>query len=329
MYDDLSLRHGQLQADHITLRLECDALRAENAKLKAQLQMSASTCTTAKGNSGQLVFFTGLTPVVFQWLLAKLTDSVDRISEELSKADHLLVVLMKLRLGLCNTDLACRFNVSKTALSNILRSWIPAMAVVLKPLIKWPSRGAVLRNMPKAFKHSFKRCRCILHCTEVSVARPGSLTARAPTWSNSKHDATVKYLIAVTPAGAVSFLSSGRAGRVSVKQIASESGFGKLLEPKDEVLADRGVLIRDELAPYGATLRTLRVPKGQKPLSAQETDYFRQLSRVRMHVRRVIDWWENFRILQTVIPVSQVNMLDDVVTVCGALNNLCKRLAPQ
>lgn len=46
--------------------------------------------------------------------------------------------------------------------------------------------------------------------------------------------------------------------------------------------------------------------------------------RVRIHVERVIGRWKNFKILQTVIPVSQVNMLDGVVTVCGALTNLCK-----
>ncbi|XP_051955002.1 uncharacterized protein LOC127624285 [Xyrauchen texanus] len=108
------------------------------------------------------------------------------------------------------------------------------------------------------------------------------------------------------------------------KQITKESGFLELLEPRDEVLADRGFLIRDELAAYGATLRIPHFTKGKKQLSAQEVDTSRQLSRVRIHVERVIGRWKNFKILQTVIPVSQVNMLDDVVTVCGALTNLCK-----
>ena len=30
-----------------------------------------------------------------------------------------------------------------------------------------------------------------------------------------------------------------------------------------------------------------------------------------------------------VIPVSQVNLLDDVVTVCGTLTNLCKNVVPK
>lgn len=139
----------------------------------------------------------------------------------------------------------------------------------------------------------------------------------------------LKYLIAITPAGAISFLSSGWGGRVSDKQISKESGFLELLEPMDEVLADRGFLIRDELAACGAILRIPHFTKGKKQLSALEVDTSRQLSRVRIHVERVIGRWKNFKILQTVIPVSQVDMLDDVVIVCGALTNLCKSVVPK
>ncbi|KAK0153149.1 hypothetical protein N1851_005166 [Merluccius polli] len=203
--------------------------------------------------------------------------SVERIHNKLTVEDHLLIILMKLRLGLCNTDLA--YTVSKITISNILRSWVPAislgypaMAFILKSLIKWPSKGAVLKNMPKIIKCNFKRCRCIIDCTEIFIARPSSLTARAQTWSNYKHNNTIKYLIAITPA--------------------------------------------DELAAYGATLRIPHFTKGKKQLSAQEVDTARQLSRVRIHVERVIGWWKKFKILQTVIPVSQVNILDDVI-VCG------------
>ncbi|KAK0136510.1 hypothetical protein N1851_027369 [Merluccius polli] len=171
--------------------------------------------------------------------------------------------------------------------------------------------------MPKTIKCNFKRCRCIIDCTEIFIARPSSLTARAQTWSNYKHN-TIKYLIAITPAGAISFLSPGWGGRVLDKQITNES-----------VLADRGFLIRDELAAYGATLHIPHFTKGKKQLSAQEVDTARQLSRVRIHVERVIGWWKKCTILQTVIPVSQVNILDDVVIVCGALTNLCKSVVPK
>ncbi len=52
----------------------------------------------------------------------------------------------------------------------------------------------------------------------------------------------------------------------------------------DEVLADRGFLIRDELAACDATLRIPHFTKMKKQLSAQDVDTSRQLSRVRIHV---------------------------------------------
>ena len=60
-------------------------------------------------------------------------------------------------------------------------------------------------------------------------------------------------------------------------------------------------------------------------------DTSRQLSRGRIHGERVIGRWKNFKIatLEEVIPVSQVNLLDDVVTVYGALTNLCKIVVPK
>lgn len=303
-------------------------LRTENERLRDALQKSNLSYSSIKYNIGKLAFFTGLTSAIFQWLLTKLSGSVECIRQIIPLEDHLLMVLMKIRLGLINADLSYRFKVPTSTVSSIYRSWIPAMAKALKPLIKWPNKGAILKHMPKCFKRKLRRCRCIIDCTEIFIARPSNLTSRAQTWSNYKHN-TIKYLIAITPAGAISFLSPGWGGRVSDKQITRESGFLDLLEPMDEVLADRGFLISDELAAYGATLRIPSFTKGKKQLSAQDVDTSRQLSRVRIHVERVIGGWKNFKILQTVIPLSQVDLLDDVVTVCAALTNLCRSVVPK
>lgn len=97
------------------------------------------------------------------------------------------------------------------------------------------------------------------------------------------------------------------------------------------MLADRGFLISDELAAYGATLRipSFTKEKKKKQLSAQDVVTSRQLSRVRIHVERVIGRWKNLNILQTVIPLSKVDLLDDVVTVCAALTNFCRSVVPK
>lgn len=329
LYNALRQKYEQLNSEYFTLREDFYRLQEENTKLKEELHQSHFTFSTVKSNAAYLLFLTGLTSTIFTWIMTKLKSSVSQQVNNLQLEDHLLLVLMKLRLGLSNRDLAYRFHIFESQVSRILRSWFPVLATVLKPLIKWPSKGAVLKSMPKAFRRNFRRCRCIIDCTEIFIERPSNLTARAQTWSNYKHSNTIKYLVGITPAGTVSFLSPGWGGRVSDKQITLESGFLDHLEPQDEILADRGFLIRDELAAYGATLRIPSFTKGKKQLPATEVHSSRKLSHVRIHVERVISKWKNFKILHSVIPISQVDLLDDMVVVCGALTNLCKSVVPK
>ena len=85
------------------------------------------------------------------------------------------------------------------------------MGNVFAKLIIWPEREALRENMP-AFFNSFKIYVCIIDCTEIYIERPLDLNASAQTFSNYKSHDTIKYLIGITPAGAVSFLLAGWGG---------------------------------------------------------------------------------------------------------------------
>ncbi len=89
------------------------------------------------------------------------------------------MVLMKLRLGLSNRDIAFRFGLPFTTASKILREWIPMFSSMLKPLIMWPSKDAVRANL-LCFKPKFKNCR-VIDCTEIFIERTYNLRARAET----------------------------------------------------------------------------------------------------------------------------------------------------
>ena len=166
----------------------------------------------------------------------------------------------------------------------------------------------------------FKNCVCIIDYTEIYIERPLNLNARAQTFSNYKSHNTIKYLIGITPAGAVSFLSAGWGGRASDKEITLKSGFLDKLTHGDCVLADRGFLVEEELATRGAALRIPAFTRGKKQMTAKDIDIFRQIANARIHVERVIGRLKKFKILSTTIPIAQVDLTDIMVTIAGIIN---------
>uniref|UniRef100_A0A1A7WTB6 Si:dkey-56d12.4 n=1 Tax=Iconisemion striatum TaxID=60296 RepID=A0A1A7WTB6_9TELE len=91
--DDLRQKSSQLQTECDNLHVDINKLKAENEELKT---------------------LTG----------------VEVVGRSLALEDHLLVVLVKLRLGLINKDIAFRFHVTECDVSNVLRSWLPVTSQV-------------------------------------------------------------------------------------------------------------------------------------------------------------------------------------------------------
>ena len=74
-------------------------------------------------------------------------------------------------------------------------------------------------------------------------------TAHLLTYSSYKSHNTLKALIALIPSGAVCFLSDLFSGYISDQKLVTKSGFLKLLEVGDSIMADRGFLMNDMLPP--------------------------------------------------------------------------------
>ena len=276
-----------------------------------------------KDNSSLVNFYTGIQNAsIFLWLLSLFKDEIKYTCWQLNVEDHLLLILMKLKLGLFNRDLAFRFKITQQMVSRIFRRWVPTIAKHTKFLIVWPERTAVKKNLPLCFKRKFKNCTCIIDCTEIFIERPLNLNARAQTWSNYKHSNTIKYLIGITPAGAVSFHSPGWGGKTSDKEITNKSGFLDKLEWGDCVMADRDFTIETELATRGVHLKIPKFTKGKKQMAAKDVEFSRQISNVRIHVERVIGRLRKFTILQSKIPLSQIDLLDDIMIIISAIINI-------
>ena len=293
------------------------------SKLKGRLNHTRNDFNGMKHLPKKIKFYTGLDLKRFNWLFNSTKHLIKKCSKLLSLKDHLLVIMMRLRRGIPNKDLAYRFNISESTISKIFRKSIPAMANHLKSLIKWPQREALRRELPRSFRR-YRNCVSIIDCTEIFIERPFNLQARAQTWSSYKNNNTIKYLISITPFGTVSFLSNGWGGRASDKEITINSGYLDHLEYGDLVLADRGFTITEEVATRGAVLQMPAFTKGKSQLSQKEVDTSRKLANVRIHVERVIGRLRKFEILNRTIPTTQVDLLDDIMVVLCGIVNFCK-----
>ena len=57
-------------------------------------------------------------------------------------------------------------------------------------------------------------------------------------------------------------------------------------------------------------------------MSGKEVDNSRRISNVGIHAERVIGRMRKFRILQSAIPILQIHLLDNVMSVIAALVNI-------
>lgn len=240
----------------------------------------------------------------------------------MSAEDELLMILMKLRLASDFKDLAVRFDIGEKTIGQVFHEGIRVLACMLKPLVTWPNKEVLVANMPKLFKKHFPKVKLIVDCTEVFTERPTSLYAQGQMWSTYKHHCTLKFLVAITPNGHICYVSDSWGGRAGDKEITLDAPLEKFLEHGDEVMADRGFTVAQELACMGVGLRTPAHTKGKKQLSQRDTELSRELSRVRIHVERVIGRMKVYKLLRSRIPITLMRDVDDIVTVVAALCNM-------
>ena len=231
-----------------------------------------------------------------------------------------LLTLMKL--ALLTMDLGFRFHVSATTVSSIFITWIKLMSKELSVLIVWPSRQQVKKTLPCCFRKLYPKVRCIIDCFECFTETPSGLDLAATLWSEYKHHYTFKVLVAITPNGAISYVSSCYGGRASDVFIVRNSGFLNMIEPYDEIMADRGFKIREDLMMHMATLcipPSCASSMQMLPHDIRETS---NIANVRIYVEQAIGRLKVFLLLKNELPIPLLPLADDIVRVCCALCNL-------
>ncbi|XP_026014019.1 uncharacterized protein LOC113015876 [Astatotilapia calliptera] len=321
---------GQVEAES---RAEINRLLEENRKLKSKLDKTELNENFLKGDTEKVKYYTGFTCfAIFKSVLENVKAFLPA-SKKLSHFQMLLLTLMRLRLDLPVQHLSYLFNVSYKTLSSVFSDTIDVLHARFGILVHWPERHCLQATMPPQFTDTFgNRVAIIVDCFEIRTERPSNLKARAQTYSHYKGTHTMKYLIGITPQGAISFISKGWGGRASDKHITEQCGILNKLLPGDVVLADRGFDIRDAVGMMCAEVKIPAFTRGFCQLDAKDIENTRAIAHLRIHVERVIGSLRNkFKMLHTTMPIrsllpcegEDVTFLDKIVRVCCVLVNMC------
>ena len=314
----------------LELHKTIERLSWELKQLKFQQKESKFNIETYKENSNDVAFYTGFQDYETLMLCysiveepAKKTNYDDATKKlgrpkKLTNFEEFILVLMKLRLGLFNRDLTHRFQVSESTVSLIFRTWTRLLRSELEPLIILPPRSALRHHLPPLFKQNSP---LIIDCTEFEMERPSSLDNQSACYSQYKSRTTMKALIGITPSGATAFVSELYPGSISDKEIVKRSGLLEVLQPGDEIMADKGFLIQDELVSVGATLVMLKFLKNRKQFTKEEAEHNKKVACLRVHVERCMKRIKNWHILDRKIPISLAPVSCGIIFVLAAFTN--------
>nr|XP_015837361.1 PREDICTED: uncharacterized protein LOC107398283 isoform X1 [Tribolium castaneum] len=314
---------------HAALEAEMYFLKKENAELKAKIQyLTVRFCyENVQGNDKLIVLYTGLPNSQIFEALFHLIEKLDIkyyhkwTVQKLTRIDQLFLTLVKLRLNFPQLDLAQRFGVAQSTVSNIILTFVHVIYEILYKqfMTTMPSREKNKSCLPTCFSN-FTNCRAVLDCTEIfTVVSRKSMSTQKLTYSTYKHHNTFKGLIGVAPNGVITFVSDLYVGSTSDQKVVLNCGIIDMLKTGDMILADKGFLIQNILPP-GVTLN---IPPflSNVQFTPEQVKCTENIARARIHVERAIRRLKCYHILNF-LPESLCHYGDIVFKATAALTNL-------
>nr|XP_057924268.1 uncharacterized protein LOC131126097 [Doryrhamphus excisus] len=309
-----------IECDFCILRAsEVNRLVEENRQLKRELDaFKMSDGFFGEDDDDKVEYYTGLPSVgsftaLFQFLLPLMPTQ----ESGLSPFQVLLLTFTRLRLDMPTRHLSYMFSVATSTVDRTFKDTVSFLYAQLGRWITWPSRDTLQRATPRQFAEAFGgKGVVIVACLKMLAKKTLHQNERA-----------VKYLIAMTPGGFVSFVSKGWHGVTSEKTMLEKSGFLNKLLPGDVILADF-----DSKKDSGLLCAEVQLPAFPNIHCRLADRNLDDMAQVRTLVEKVlVSICDKYKLLQVDVPVNmmlacdgeEVTFLDKIVTVCYALSNYC------
>nr|XP_057946358.1 uncharacterized protein LOC131140183 [Doryrhamphus excisus] len=285
-----------------------------------------------KANAHTIEYYTGIPSLAtFMVVLDEVKPSLP--VSKLSPFHMVLLTLARLRLGISIEHLAQLLEVSCETIYTAFTNTVDVLYSCLNSLVLWPKRHCLQAMMPCWFLETFgKRVAIIVDCFQMHIERQSRVTqTQRQSWSSNRNTHTVKYLLGITPQGAIVFISKEWGSCASDIQVTENCGLLDELLPGDIVLSDRGFDIEDNKGLWCATVKN-HWPSNKHLLEPKNVVNTPAIVKLRNLVKGVID---NVRIksamLHNRIPANlylqckdeEVTFLHKIVSICCTVSNLC------
>ncbi|CAN7948575.1 unnamed protein product [Ixodes pacificus] len=266
--------------------------------------------------------FTGVESIQLLQRISKNVQRFDTMNTELSVHERVVLVLVRLKTFLSFKCIGTLFRVSEATVHRYFYGTLPTLAAVLKSAVYWPTKGEVKENIPHCFR-DYCEVRVVLDCTEVEIEKSHCLACRLFTYSYYKGRHTVKFLIGVSPAGLITFVSQGFGGRASDKACVERSLVLSRLQPfRDDVMVDKGFHVDAECSKLGLGVVQPPFLRQQQQFSVADAMKTVSVAQARVHVERAIQRIKVFKIFKGPIPWEMLQVVDHAITVVAAIVNL-------
>ncbi|XP_040894432.1 uncharacterized protein LOC121182145 [Toxotes jaculatrix] len=237
-------------------------------------------------------------------------------AQHLCLFDQLFLFLCFVRRGFFPIDMSKRLLVSEDIVLTTCITWCHYLFFMLGTLPIWPSRRAVDKLMPPFFTATFPKTRVVLDLIEIHI----QLATCTVNSSHHKGSTTLKSLVGITPSGSVSFVSSVFTASISDKDVIRESGILNLLEPGDEVMADKSLEIKEILDGIGVNLVSLTFLGPNEQLNQDDITHTRTSGRLKIHVQKAISRIKEYHVFDDV-PSTLCASVNQLWTACALLTN--------